>query len=82
MKAIVGASSRVLIVLSTVPTIGTPKCASNMAGIVLGPLMGYIVDFTKNDYVLCLSIAAGVGLFGAVVYAFVVGKVEPLPLRK
>ncbi len=61
---------------------GIQNCASNMAGIVLGPFMGYVLDFTKNDYVLCLSIAAGVGLFGALVYAFVVGKIEPLPLRK
>jgi MFS transporter, ACS family, D-galactonate transporter len=61
---------------------GIQNCASNIAGIVLGPLMGYILDFTGNDYVLCLSIAAGVGLFGAFVYWFVVGRIEPLPLRK
>lgn len=61
---------------------GIQNCASNMAGIVLGPFMGYVLDFTGNDYVLCLSIAAGVGLFGALVYAFVVGKIEPLPLRE
>jgi MFS transporter, ACS family, D-galactonate transporter len=61
---------------------GIQNCASNIAGIVLGPLMGYILDFTGNDYVLCLGIAAGVGLFGALVYLFVVGRIEPLPLRK
>jgi MFS transporter, ACS family, D-galactonate transporter len=60
---------------------GIQNCASNIAGIVLGPLMGYILDFTKNDYVLCLTIAACVGLFGALVYGFVVGKIEPLPYK-
>ena len=32
MKAIASASSRVLSVLSTAPHIGTPKCASYIAG--------------------------------------------------
>ncbi len=38
MKAMASASSRVLMVLSTAPLMGTPKCASNMAG-TLGATM-------------------------------------------
>ena len=34
MKAIDSASSRVLSVLSTAPVIGTPKCASNISGVL------------------------------------------------
>ncbi len=34
MKAIVAASSRVLMAFSTAPAIGTPKCASNRAGML------------------------------------------------
>ena len=34
MKAIASASSRMLSALSTAPIIGTPKCASNIAGML------------------------------------------------
>ncbi len=34
MKAMIAASSRVLIECSTAPVIGTPKCASSIAGVL------------------------------------------------
>lgn len=60
---------------------GIQNCASNVAGIVLPPLVGLLLDRTGNNYVLPLALAGGVGVAGALVYAFVVGPIEPLPVR-
>jgi D-galactonate transporter len=61
---------------------GIQNFASNLAGGILPPLVGILLDRTGNNYVIPLVLAGGAGLVGALVYWFIVGPIEPLPLRE
>jgi MFS family permease len=59
---------------------GIQNFASNAAGIVLPPLVGWLLDVTGNNYTVPLMLAGAVGVVGALIYAFVVGEIRPLPI--
>ncbi|RBQ17628.1 MFS transporter [Spongiactinospora rosea] len=57
---------------------GIQGFASNIAGFVSPLVVGILLDSTGGSYVAPLAVAGGVALVGALVYAFVIGKIAPL----
>ncbi|GAA1518698.1 MFS transporter [Kribbella lupini] len=58
---------------------GIQNFASNIAGIISPFLFGLLLDLNDGSYGPSFAVAAGVAVVGALTYAFVVGKAEPLP---
>jgi ACS family D-galactonate transporter-like MFS transporter len=61
---------------------GIQNFASNIAGIISPFLFGLLLDLNDGSYGPSFAVAAGVAVVGALTYAFVVGKAEPLPVRR
>lgn len=61
---------------------GIQNFASNLAGIFSPILFGMILDRTHGNYVPAFALAAFMAVLGAITYAFIVGKAEPLPPPK
>ncbi|MFJ9409707.1 MFS transporter [Streptomyces sp. NPDC101393] len=60
---------------------GIQNCASNVAG-ALGPIVtGVLLGISGGSYLLPLVISGALSLVGALAYAFVIRRVEPLPAR-
>ncbi len=59
---------------------GIQNFASNIAGIISPTVFGVLLDIFNGSYVPAFSLAAVVAIIGAVVYAFMVGRAEPLPV--
>lgn len=60
---------------------GIQNFASNLAGIGSPLLIGFLVDRT-GSFVVPLLVVAGFALVGALSYAFIVQRAEPLPVRR
>jgi len=58
---------------------GIQNFASNLAGIVSPFIFGAVLDYSGGSYTPAFAIAAGVAVFGAFCYAFIVGPAKPLP---
>jgi ACS family D-galactonate transporter-like MFS transporter len=58
---------------------GIQNFASNLAGVGSPFAVGALYDVT-GSFVVPLVVVGGIGIIGAAAYAFVVGRVEPLPL--
>ncbi|MFP5267778.1 MAG: MFS transporter, partial [Acidobacteriota bacterium] len=54
---------------------GLQTCVGNLAGVVVGPLTGWIVDRTGH-FALAFSLCAGVAVFGGICWVVVVGQLE------
>ena len=59
---------------------GIQNFASNIAGIISPLLFGFLLDMFGGSYTPSFMMAAGMALVGAFSYAFIVGRVEPLPI--
>jgi MFS transporter, ACS family, D-galactonate transporter len=59
---------------------GLQNCVGNLAGWVAPALTGFVVDQTGEFY-WAFVLAAAIVLTGAVIYAFVIGRVEPVPWK-
>lgn len=59
---------------------GIQNFASNLAGVVIATFTGVMLMITKGSYVIPLTVAGALCIFGALVYLVLLGKVEPLPL--
>jgi MFS family permease len=57
---------------------GIQNCAANLAGIVTTTFTGVMLMITKGSFLIPLSVAGGFCVLGALVYLFLVGKIEPL----
>ncbi|MEW6342447.1 MAG: MFS transporter [Pseudomonadota bacterium] len=60
---------------------GIQNFAGNLAGIFITTFTGVMLSITKGSFVVPLVAAGVLCLVGALSYLFVVGKVEPLPVR-
>jgi ACS family D-galactonate transporter-like MFS transporter len=60
---------------------GIQNFAGNLAGIFITTFTGVMLSITKGSFVVPLVVAGALCVVGALSYLFVVGKVEPLPLR-
>jgi ACS family glucarate transporter-like MFS transporter len=58
---------------------GIQNFASNIAGIISPFLFGLLLDLYGGSYSPAFALAAGVAVIGALTYAFIVGRAEPLP---
>ncbi len=59
---------------------GLQNCAGNFAGIIAPALTGFVVQRTGHFF-WAFAVTAGILLAGALSWAFVVGRVEPLSWR-
>ena len=59
---------------------GLQTCVGNFAGVVVGPLTGWIVDRTGH-FGAAFSVCAGVEVFGAICWVLLVGRLEPTVWR-
>ena len=59
---------------------GIQNFASNLAGVVTTSFTGVMLTITHGSFIIPLVTAGGLCLVGAVMYLFVVGPIEPLPL--
>lgn len=60
---------------------GLQNSLSNLAGVVVGPLTGWIVDRTGH-FSAGFAICAGVAAFGGFSWVVLVGRVQPIAWRK
>jgi len=60
---------------------GIQNFASNLAGVGSPLFLGVLKGIT-GSFVLPLIITGAVAILGAISYAFIVGRVEPLPFRQ
>ncbi|WP_202873952.1 MFS transporter [Kribbella speibonae] len=60
---------------------GIQNFASNIAGIISPYVFGLLLDIYHGSYLPSFAVAGVVAVIGALTYAFVVGKAEPLPVR-
>jgi ACS family D-galactonate transporter-like MFS transporter len=58
---------------------GIQNFASNIAGIISPYVIGLLLDIYEGSYLPAFLLAAIVAVVGALTYAFIVGKAEPLP---
>jgi ACS family D-galactonate transporter-like MFS transporter len=58
---------------------GIQNFASNIAGIISPFLFGWLLDIYDGSYLPAFLMAGAVAVVGALTYAFVVGRAEPLP---
>jgi MFS transporter, ACS family, D-galactonate transporter len=61
---------------------GIQNFASNLAGIFSPFIFGALLDRFNGSYVPAFALAACVAVVGACSYAFIVGRAEPLPVRR
>ena len=61
---------------------GIQNFASNLAGVVTTSFTGVMLSVTHGSFVIPLATAGILCLVGAATYLFVVGPIEPLPVRK
>ncbi|WP_337268379.1 MFS transporter [Oryzifoliimicrobium ureilyticus] len=59
---------------------GIQNFASNIAGIISPFLFGFLLDKFNGSYTPAFIMAACAALVGALSYAFIVGRAEPLPV--
>lgn len=59
---------------------GLQNCVANMAGVVAPALTGFAVEAT-GSFFIAFAVCAAVVLGGAAIYAFMLGRVVPLPWR-
>ncbi|WP_337759837.1 MFS transporter [Kribbella shirazensis] len=60
---------------------GIQNFASNIAGIISPYVFGLLLDMYDGSYLPSFAVAGVVAVIGALTYALVVGKAEPLPVR-
>jgi MFS transporter, ACS family, D-galactonate transporter len=60
---------------------GLQNFAGNLAGIMITTFTGVMLVLTKGSFLIPLAVAGGLCVVGALSYLFMIGKVEPLPLR-
>ena len=60
---------------------GIQNFASNIAGVVTTSFTGVMLTITHGSFLIPLATAGGLCLLGAAMYLFVVGPIEPLPVR-
>ncbi|GAA4873899.1 MFS transporter [Saccharopolyspora cebuensis] len=58
---------------------GIQGFASNAAGAASPIVIGVLLDVTGGSYVVPLAVAGAMALLGALVYAFGIGRIAPLP---
>ncbi|KAB8313735.1 MFS transporter [Erwinia endophytica] len=61
---------------------GIQNFAGNLAGIVTASFTGMMLTFSHGSFVVPLLVAGGICLFGAINFMFIMGKVEPLEIKK
>lgn len=61
---------------------GIQNFAGNLAGIVTASFTGVMLTLSHGSFVIPLLVAGGICLFGAFNFLFIMGKVEPLELKK
>ena len=54
---------------------GLQTCVGNVAGVVVGPLTGWIVDRTGH-FGAAFSVCAGIAIFGGICWVLLVGRLE------
>ena len=59
---------------------GIQNFASNIAGIISPFVFGLLLDIYDGSYLPSFALAGAVAVVGALTYAFVVGRAEPLPV--
>jgi len=60
---------------------GIQNAFANIAGFIGPAVTGILLTVSNNSYVVPLAISGGVAIVGALVYGFMIGPIEPLPLR-
>lgn len=60
---------------------GIQNFASNLAGIVTTTFTGVMLTLTGGSFLIPLLAAGGICILGALSYLFIVGPIEPLPVR-
>ncbi len=60
---------------------GIQNFASNIAGILTSTMTGVMLAASGGSFLLPLVIAGGMCVLGALAYLFLVGRIEPLPVR-
>ena len=61
---------------------GIQNFASNIAGVVTTSFTGVMLTITHGSFLIPLATAGGLCLVGAASYLFIVGPIEPLPIRR
>lgn len=61
---------------------GIQNFAGNLAGIVTASFTGLMLTLSHGSFVVPLLVAGGICLFGALNFMFIMGKVEPLAIKK
>src|SRR5262249_25785510 len=57
---------------------GIQNFAANIAGIITSFFTGFMLTLTGGSFVIPLTVAGGLCVFGAAIYLFMMGQVEPL----
>ena len=60
---------------------GIQNFAGNLAGIFITTFTGVMLTLTKGSFIIPLSVAGALCVIGAFSYLFIVGKIEPLPVK-
>lgn len=60
---------------------GIQNFAGNLAGIFITTFTGVMLTLTKGSFIIPLSVAGVLCIIGALSYLFIVGKIEPLPVK-
>jgi sugar phosphate permease len=60
---------------------GIQNFAGNLAGITISTFTGLMLTLTQGSFLLPLGTAGALCMVGALSYLFLVGKVEPLPIK-
>ncbi|WP_380178664.1 MFS transporter [Kalamiella sp. sgz302252] len=61
---------------------GIQNFAGNLAGIVTASFTGLMLTLSHGSFVVPLLVAGGICVFGALNFMFIMGKIEPLPIKK
>ena len=61
---------------------GIMNFAGNLAGIFITTFTGVMLTITQGSFFVPLAVAGILCILGALSYLFLVGRVEPLPLKK
>lgn len=61
---------------------GIQNFAGNLAGIVTASFTGMMLSFSHGSFVVPLLVAGGICLFGAINFMFIMGRIEPLEIKK
>lgn len=60
---------------------GIQNFAGNLAGIFITTFTGVMLTITKGSFIIPLSAAGVLCVIGALSYLFIVGRIEPLPVK-